>query len=238
VAVDALAEAPSLPRRARLGQWLALDATLYAPADGVHVVLLGPRGRPRRVPSTLTGAQVRSRFALDQPGRWLVQLVAHLDEGPLPVLEALVVVGDAEREGAEEALAPAPGVELQDADEGRLVGRMLLAARRSERLAGLARDAELDRLAQRHAERMARTGKLGHDAGDGPPDDRVAAAGLGARRVGENVAAAPSIARAHQSLWASPSHRDNLLDDRFARVGIGVAVDAHGTRWVAELFTD
>jgi uncharacterized protein YkwD len=41
----------------------------------------------------------------------------------------------------------------------------------------------------------------------------------------------------HRALWASPSHRLNLLDSRFTRWGLGVAKDTDGGLWVCELFT-
>jgi hypothetical protein len=47
-------------------------------------------------------------------------------------------------------------------------------------------------------------------------------AGIHAARVGENVAHASSLGRAHRALWDSPAHRATLLDPGFSRVGIGV----------------
>jgi uncharacterized protein YkwD len=52
------------------------------------------------------------------------------------------------------------------------------------------------------------------------------------------VAHARSIARAHRVLWASPSHRGNLLDPSFSKFGIGVARDSDGSVWVCELFSN
>ena len=42
---------------------------------------------------------------------------------------------------------------------------------------------------------------------------------------------------AHRALWASPSHRGNLLLDQFTKVGIGVVRGPDGAVWVTELFT-
>jgi uncharacterized protein YkwD len=82
---------------------------------------------------------------------------------------------------------------------------------------------------------MRRAHKTAHDAGDGDLNQRLANAGL-ELRAGENVAHAGSAALAHRALWASPSHRENLLLPDFALVGIGVATDVDGTMWVCELF--
>ncbi len=83
---------------------------------------------------------------------------------------------------------------------------------------------------------MRRAQALAHDAGDGSPDQRLDAAGLGDRLAGENVARAPTVAQAHRALWDSPSHRLNMLRSEFHRVGIGVMRDAGGDVWVTEVF--
>jgi uncharacterized protein YkwD len=54
--------------------------------------------------------------------------------------------------------------------------------------------------------------------------------------MGENVAHALTLERAHRVLWASPSHRGNLLDRRFRDLGVGVARDSDGSVWVCQLF--
>ena len=55
--------------------------------------------------------------------------------------------------------------------------------------------------------------------------------------LGENVAKAKSDKAAHRALYASPSHRSNMLESRFTKVGIAVAVDAKtGELWVAQMF--
>lgn len=40
--------------------------------------------------------------------------------------------------------------------------------------------------------------------------------------AGENIALAPTLETAHQSLMNSPGHRRNILDPDFGRVGIGI----------------
>jgi uncharacterized protein YkwD len=113
---------------------------------------------------------------------------------------------------------------------------MVFAARAVAGIRPLVRDRRLDALALAHAVRMAARHDLSHDAGDGSPVDRLRAAGLDARDFGENVAHAQSIALAHRALWASPSHRANLLGGDFDRVGVGVARDERGDAWITETF--
>jgi uncharacterized protein YkwD len=230
VAAPAPADLEPLPSRARSGQWLALEARLRVAADDAKVVLLGPRGRPRRVLASMSGGVVRSRFALDQPGRWLVQVVADLDEGPRPVIEATVFVDVAPTPDR-----ASPTVRVAQGPLGLMA--LLDGARRAEGLTPLVRDAALDRLALEHAQRMARRGHVAHDAGDGSPAERVERAGIEAARVGENVGSAPTVERIHHALWRSPSHRENMLHPHHRRLGIAV-VDRGGRLFAAQIFAD
>jgi uncharacterized protein YkwD len=113
---------------------------------------------------------------------------------------------------------------------------MIATARASEGLDALRPSAALDRVARAHAERMMRARELGHDVGDGDVRQRVHEAGIEASEVGENIAHAATLPLAHRALWASPSHRVNLLGPRFSRLGVAVLPDPDGTIWVTELF--
>ncbi|MEM1034707.1 MAG: CAP domain-containing protein [Myxococcota bacterium] len=251
VSAAAAADLEPLPRRVRQGQWIALQARLRDVASGAKVVLLGPRGRPRRVLASLSGAGpgqiLRSRFTLDQPGRWLVQVVADLEGGPRPVLEALVFAdvaphgGPTEEEASDvdEAAAAKPKDGEADPDApGNELWARLNRARRSEGMSALRRDPQLDAVARRHAKHMARTGRTAHDVGAGSPRVRAARAGVRARHLGENVASAPTIDRVHRALWNSPSHRENMLDRNFRRVGVAVVRTARGRRYAVQLYAD
>jgi uncharacterized protein YkwD len=77
---------------------------------------------------------------------------------------------------------------------------------------------------------------LAHDTGDGDPVERLHDAGIAARDIGENIAHAISVPLAHRALWASPSHRANLLGG-FARAGVAVVRDDKGDAWVVEEMT-
>lgn len=242
VVVDVLADLAPLPLRARVGQWLRLDASLLAAARSAKLLILGPDQSPRAVPSTLTAGAFHSAFSLDRQGFWRLQLLLDVGFGPQPALEAWTFV-DVEP-GLEAVLAAAPGgVPEPPAGASPDVARsalwsMIDAARRSQGLASLQRDPRLDDLAQAHAEAMLRNGRTAHDAGYGLPLERVARAGVGARRVGENVARASSLERAHRVLWDSPSHRGNLLDPGYDAIGIGVVTAGAGDVLVCELFAD
>ena len=144
----------------------------------------------------------------------------HVGVSPPATYRASEAPGDRAGEDAPDALAA--------------IERMINSARASEGLGALRRDRELDGLAEAHAAAMAKARLLGHDTGEGDP--AVRAAGIGVRIVAENVAHAASLPRAHRALWASPSHRDNILFERFDAVGVGVVRDTDGSFWVCELF--
>ena len=231
VAVDALADLSPLPERAHAGQWLTVDARLRVAATGARVVVQGPGASPRGVPTSFDAAsgRVRARFAPDRPGAFTVQVLAELPAGPRPVLEASVFA-DVDPPRAP-AASRAPGE-----DESSLLG-MVNAARASSALPTLARDAKLDALALDHARAMVAAGKLAHDVGDGDPAARIEGAYVPATTAGENVARAESVSLAHRALWASPSHRANVLSREFDRAGTAVVADPRGAGvWVVELF--
>ncbi len=238
VTVDALADIAPLPTRARLGQWLTLDGVMLVPAKEVKVVLLGPRGAPKTVPSSLDRSRIRSSFAVDQRGGWLVQVLATVATGPRPVLEALVFVGDEPPTEVVKWTAPGEDAGAKSSDENDALVKMVNAARQTEGLGALKRDPALDRFAAAHAEKMRAQKLLGHDVGDGSLRERLDAASAREHLVGENVASASTLVRAHRSLWASPSHRANLLHPGFRRIGVSVLHDETDTVWVAQVFAD
>jgi len=237
VVVGALADLSPMPTRARLGQWISFHATVLAPAQDARLVVLPPTGAPRDVPTTLHDKAVTARFSADRPGPWLVQLVALVPGGPRPLLEAVLFVDDAPAPPGTHAV---PGEKASaGARDGReALERMINAARLAESVPPLAISAKLAEAAGAHAKAMRNAGVLAHDLGDGGPVDRMRRAGVEATRPGENVAHAKTVERAHRVLWASPSHRGNLLDPRFSRLGVGVALDQDGSVWVSEVFAD
>ena len=235
VALDALGDLAPLPVRARTGAWLTVDATLRVPATGARVLLLGPSGEPRSVPTSFEHGRVHARFATDRPGEFTVQVMAEVDTGPRPVLEARVFADVEPTTSLPNLTAPgedAGGTGDAPTQLTNMIGKM----REDARLPALARDPGLDALALTHARLMVKTRTVGHDLGDGDPAERLRDAGMSAREAGENVAHAPSVKLAHRTLYASPSHRANLVNGGFDRLGIAVIGDPDGSVWVTEVF--
>lgn len=234
VTVDALADLAPVPTRAHVGKWIRIDASMRVPAASARVVVVGPDGTPRAVPTSFEQSRIRSTFAPDRPGRFVVQLLADVGSGPRPVLEAIVF---ADVEPFEDE-SPAPGETAVVPGENNVdaLARMITALRLELGLPPFRRDSGLDLLARAHSEKMRAAGRVGHDVGDGDPKSRIERSNVGAFKVGENVAHAQNVVRAHRSLFKSPSHRENLIHRELDRFGVAVVEDADGTVWVTEMF--
>jgi uncharacterized protein YkwD len=95
-----------------------------------------------------------------------------------------------------------------------------------------------------HSDEMAALKYFDHDSptrGMATPADRwerVVASPPLEYTIGENLfyGSVTDVAWAHQSLMDSPGHRDNILNPRFTRIGVGVYTAPDGQMWVTEMF--
>jgi uncharacterized protein YkwD len=97
----------------------------------------------------------------------------------------------------------------------------------------------LNRAAMAHAQDMLRYDYFEHAGHDGSnPGQRAAEAGYSYRIIGENIASGPETPQEVVQGWlASPGHCQNLMDSRFADMGIAYAVSRSGEPriyWVQE----
>jgi murein L,D-transpeptidase YcbB/YkuD len=120
------------------------------------------------------------------------------------------------------ALAPLPASAATT--DGAAYLSVLNVERAGQGLRPLAERADLDAVAQSWAQHMADTTTLSHN-----PD--LATAVQGWQVVGENVGEGPTIDALAAAFWASPHHRDNILDPSYTDVGIGT-VTRDGTIWI------
>jgi uncharacterized protein YkwD len=242
IALDAVADLVTpVPVKTHPGTWLTVDAKLLVPATGAHVVLVGPGGETRTVPTSFDagtglGGTVRARFAPDRPGGFTVQIVADVATGPRPILEAQLFADVEPPAIMPNLAAPGEAAAASATDKRDALFKMIAALRVEQHLPAIVRDGRLDALAVAHAQRMKDSHTVGHDVGDGDPASRLQRAGLQAREAGENVAHAQTVQLAHRALWASPSHRQNLQRTEYDRVGIAVLDDADGSVWACEVF--
>jgi uncharacterized protein YkwD len=150
-------------------------------------------------------------------GTWVVLASALVtpagSQAPLLATRALQLVNDVRARGArcgERSFAPAPPMRLS----GTLAG-----------------------VALGHANDMARHNYFEHeDLAGHSPADRVRAVGYQEKLVGENIAYGPKSADEVVQGWLdSPGHCENIMDPRFAEMGIAYAAGQSSRRglfWV------
>lgn len=114
-------------------------------------------------------------------------------------------------------------------EQGQQLFDLTNQERTSRGIHALANDADLNTTAQAWADHLAATGKLAHSQLRVPAGSTV---------VAENVGYAGSIEQVHQALMNSAGHRQNILDRRMTRIGIGTNIDGQGRVWIVELFAN
>ncbi|HUJ95851.1 MAG TPA: CAP domain-containing protein [Terriglobales bacterium] len=124
-----------------------------------------------------------------------------------------------------------------DPEAERRLFNMANADRVKAGLPPLQMDDGLTQEAREHAVALAATRQLSHQlAGEMPLNLRLAShTKLHFDREGENVASAPTVEQAHESLMLSPSQRENVLNAAYNVAGFGVARSGN-TLFVTEDF--
>jgi uncharacterized protein YkwD len=99
-------------------------------------------------------------------------------------------------------------------------------------------DPRLVRIARARAEDMARRDYFSHYPSNGDSAwNLLADAGINYDGAGENIVAnevrdaQPSVSKAMDDLMDSPGHRNNILRNRWVRVGIGAVYDEEDEKW-------
>jgi uncharacterized protein YkwD len=193
-------------------------------ASGVHIT--GPESSTvqllrRSSCATVVKPSIRDIGVYQRASEtWLVLAAAYLvptrSEAPILATRALELINEARARGARcgaRSFAPAPPVALS----GTLAG-----------------------VALGHASDMAEHNYFEHqDLAGHTPADRVRAVGYREKLVGENIAYGPKTAEEVVQGWLdSPGHCENIMDPRFAEMGIAYAAghaSRHGLYWVQVL---
>ena len=113
-------------------------------------------------------------------------------------------------------------------------GTAMNAARGTDGLATLTRDARLDRVAQDHACWMSESGEFSHTGASGSSfGQRLQASGYPLRRGAENIALGQTGGADVVAAWmASSGHRRNILLGGAQAYGVGLALLAGRPVWV------
>ncbi len=113
-----------------------------------------------------------------------------------------------------------------------------------QHLAPLVWDLEMLYLAREHSENMAQLNFFSHQGQDGKmTDDRANAIGVTDwRGIGENIAFSQgvrdSVETAVRDWTNSQHHKENMLDKRWTRSGIGIAQSPEGKFYITQVFRD
>ena len=111
--------------------------------------------------------------------------------------------------------------------------------RRSHGVAELIWTPNLMLIAREHASDMWQRQYFSHYSLEGNDvGDRLTQAGIAYGFAGENLALAPTLATAHTGLMNSTGHRENILDPRFHKLGIGVIDNGYWGKMFVQIFTD
>lgn len=106
-------------------------------------------------------------------------------------------------------------------------------------LSALQIDYSIREVARLHSIDMAQKGYFSHVNLDGKtPADRMVEDGVSFWLAGENIALAPTYELAEIGFLNSPKHRDNILDPKYSRIGIGIIDTGVYGRMVTQNFAD
>lgn len=117
--------------------------------------------------------------------------------------------------------------------------QMINAERIKKGLRPLVMDEKLRNLSRYFSDDMFRRGYFSHVDPDGlDPFNRMEKAGVSFVSAGENIALAPSVELAMQGFMNSKGHRDNMLSEKYGKVGIGVIDGGIYGKMFTQEFTD
>jgi uncharacterized protein YkwD len=130
-----------------------------------------------------------------------------------------------------------PGAGQWDATAARTVAHDVNLRRAGVHVEPLAIDPQLTAIATERAADLVRRHYFAHVS----PDGTTAIDDLRSRDVdfayaGENLANAETVGAAEAGLWASPDHRENIVESHYRRIGIAVLRTADGGLYVVQIF--
>jgi uncharacterized protein YkwD len=115
--------------------------------------------------------------------------------------------------------------EVKLSAEEQMILKLTNEARAKEKMAPLKPNSLLCEAARAHSANMARQHKMEHELDGKTPAQRVDATGYTWSRVGENIAYGLNtpIETIFQGWMDSKGHRENILNDRYTEIGIGLS---------------
>ena len=127
---------------------------------------------------------------------------------------------------------------VDEAAESQMLG-LVNAERVKQGVPALIWDPDTVPIARAHATDMWERRYFSHYSPEGKDiGDRLDGAKIKYAIAGENLALAPTLQTAHTGLMNSEGHRENILDTRFKKVGIGVIDNGIYGKMFVQVFTD
>lgn len=111
--------------------------------------------------------------------------------------------------------------------------------RRKLAVSELIKNDSLTVVARNHAKDMWQRSYFGHVSPEGKDVSyRLNVVNIPYIYAGENLALAPTVLTAHTGLMNSEGHRENILETRFTKIGIGVVDNGFYGKMFVQVFTD
>jgi len=128
--------------------------------------------------------------------------------------------------------------EFQLSKDEQAIVDLTNAARAKDKLEPLKVNPTLCEVARAHAANMAKKEKMEHVLDGKNPAQRVTAAGYRYRRMAENIAYSNQLGpkRIVAGWMDSPMHRENILNERFREIGVGIARSKDGDVYYTQVF--
>jgi uncharacterized protein YkwD len=227
---------PTLPI---LGAEYRISGRLRGDLQKPCLVVTTPDGQVTEQPLKLSGARrFESTVCFDKgAGEYSVEITASGDLGPTVVDLMHCYAGV---EYPPPTIPPKKAAMSADVREGeQLMFDLINRARAEAHLPALVYDERLSETAREHSEDMFENKYFAHDSPtEGSLAERMAKAGIKAKKFCENIADNQDLFAAHQELMDSPGHRKDILDPDLTRAGVGIIRAENGQLLVTEDFME
>ena len=131
---------------------------------------------------------------------------------------------------------PPPKLELSAAEQAILDATN--KEREKENLPALKPNPLLFEAARAHSANMAKQGKMEHELDGKTPADRIMAAGYEYAYIAENIAVSSGTSHAGivKAWMESKVHKENILNEKYTEIGIGVVKNEKGETYYTQEF--
>src|SRR5262245_26583683 len=134
-------------------------------------------------------------------------------------------------------IGTADQLEVKLSEEERAILEWTNQVREKEKLPALKAHPQLFAAARSHSANMAKKKEMKHELDGKSPDQRVLDTGYDYAEVGENLAGGDGPVPEFFKLWLkSPAHRDNIVNEKYQEIGIGLARDDKGQLYCTVVF--